>query len=282
MNVVISAEQLQEELESLVNLPTLPGVVHMVGAMVEDDSTSTQDVSDLISKDHVLSAKVLRLVNSPFYGFPGRISSVNHATVLLGLNVVKGLLLSTAVFDTLAEESKGLWEHSLGTAVLSRALAKALGQRDPEEMMVAGLLHDLGKVIFFCLAEEDYTICLERARAEHSPIREIERAHFGFDHTAVASWAAERWNLPPRLSCAMRYHHRPSSAPEHAETAGMVHLADTLARAMEYGDGGDPTLPPMDHEAFRALGLPFDMLPEVLGRAHREFQRGIDLFRGGG
>ena len=154
--VPFSAERIQREIDSLSNLPTLPGVLEFVNSMVDEDSSNAQSLGEIIARDQVLSAKVLRLVNSPFYGFPGRISSVNHAIVLLGFNVVKGLLLSTAVFDSLADEAKGLWEHSLGAAVLSRSIAKEAGLRDPDEIMVAGLLHDLGKVILSFLAKEDY------------------------------------------------------------------------------------------------------------------------------
>ncbi len=128
------------------DLPTLPGVLQEVAILVENPNTSTDQISKAISKDQVLSAKVLKMVNSPIYGFPGRIGSIQHALVLLGFNVIKGIIISTSVFDVMNANMKGLWEHSLGCALASSAIARAIGCKDPEEYAVAGLLHDIGKI----------------------------------------------------------------------------------------------------------------------------------------
>lgn len=274
----ITAERMQREIETLINLPTLPGVVQVITSMVDDERVNAQQVGDAISKDQVLSAKVLRLVNSPFYGFPGRISTVSHAIVLLGFNVVKGLLLSTAVFDSLDEEVRGLWEHSLGTAVISRAIAKHKGLRDPEEVMVAGLLHDIGKVILSFVAKEDYLQVIQSAHDRHLHVMDVEYETFGFTHTAVSGWLAQRWSLPERLADAMRYHHRPEGSKNHYDTVTAVQIADALARGMEYGDAGDSAMPAIDAEAFRALELGFEAIPEILEKANEAYHSGVDLF----
>lgn len=269
---------MQREIETLSNLPTLPGVVQVITAMVDDERINAQQVGEVIARDQVLSAKVLRLVNSPFYGFPGRISTVSHAIVLLGFNVIKGLLLSTAVFDSLAEEFRGLWEHSLGTAVLSRVLAKEKGLRDPEEVMVAGLLHDIGKVILSFVAKEDYVGVIHRARERHVHILDVEYEVFGFTHTAVAGWLADRWSMPERLSDAMRYHHRPEGSKNHYDTVAVVQLADILARSLEFGDGGDSSMPVIDTEAFRSLDVDFGSLGALIEKADESYRSGVNLF----
>ncbi len=274
----ITAERMQREIETLMNLPTLPGVVQVITTMVDDERINAQQVGEVIARDQVLSAKVLRLVNSPFYGFPGRISTVSHAIVLLGFNVIKGLLLSTAVFDNLSVEMRGLWEHSLGSAVLSRVLAKEKGLRDPEEVMVAGLLHDIGKVILSFVAKDDYFQVMHVARERHTHVLNVEHEVFGFTHTAVAGWLAERWSLPQRLSDCMRYHHRPEASKDHYETVAVVQLADAIARALEYGDGGDSSMPAIDAEAFRSLGISFDSLGEIIEKANEAYRSGVDLF----
>jgi HD-like signal output (HDOD) protein len=129
------------------DLPTLPAVLDEVTKLIQDPSSSTEQVAALISQDQVLSAKVLKMVNSPIYGFPRRISTIQHALVLLGLNVIRGLIISTSVFDVMAKNMVGLWEHSLGCALACSSVAKKAGFKDPEEYSVAGLLHDLGKVV---------------------------------------------------------------------------------------------------------------------------------------
>lgn len=273
----ISPEQLEQQIADLSNLPTLPGVVKMLTTMVESEKTSAADMGEVISKDQVLSAKLLRLVNSPIYGFPGRISSVTHALVLLGFNVVKGLVLGTAVFDTLAKDAKGLWEHSLGCAVLSRRIAKERGLRDPEEIMVAGLLHDLGKVVFSFLAPEDFSAVLQTAHTKRCHVAAAEREIIGVDHTRVASWIAQHWHLPARLSDALVYHHNPMRAKTASDVASVVHLADILARGMSYGYPGDPVMPPLDHDAFQSLGISFDQLDRILLDAEIEYLAGVDI-----
>jgi len=129
------------------DLPTLPGVLEEVAVLIENPNTSTDQISKAISKDQVLSAKVLKMVNSPIYGFPGRIGTIQHALVLLGFSVIKGIIISTSVFDVMNANMKGLWEHSIACALASSTIARAIECKDPEEYAVAGLLHDIGKVV---------------------------------------------------------------------------------------------------------------------------------------
>ena len=116
------------QLLAVKDLPTLPGVLQEVAILVENPNSSTDQISKAISKDQVLSAKVLKMVNSPIYGFPGRIGSIQHALVLLGFNVIKGIIISTSVFEVMNENMKGLWEHSLGCALASSAIARQIGR----------------------------------------------------------------------------------------------------------------------------------------------------------
>jgi len=276
--VELSVEALQKRVTGLSSLPTLPHVVKHVGRMVEDKKSSAADVGELISRDQVLSAKILRLVNSPVYGFPGRISSVTHALVLLGFNVVKGLVLSTAVFDTFGKQIQGLWEHSLWCAIVSRRLAKELNIPDIEEVMVAGLLHDLGKPVLSYIAPNEFGAAVLVAREENCHIAEAEREVFQVDHAHVASWIAGEWHLPARLSDALTYHHRPGLAKASKEVTAIVHLADILTRGMGYGEPGDPTMPPLDHEAYQLLGLSFEQIDRVLEHAEMEYSAGSGIF----
>lgn len=278
----LTLEQIEAKVANISNLPTLPGVVKMLTAMVENETISAADIGAFISRDHVLSAKLLRLVNSPLYGFPGRISSVTHALVLLGFNAVKGLVLGTAVFDSLAEQYKGLWEHSLGCAVLSRRIAKELAIRDSEEIMLAGLLHDIGKVILSHILPGEFTESIAMAKEQNIHIAEAERAVIGASHTAVSESISRLWNLPPKLSEALVYHHRPMQANVAKHMAAIVHVSDILARGMSYGYPGDNTMPPLDHEAFQSLGLNFKQIDRILSDAEGEYLAGLSLLSGNG
>ncbi|MBP8128342.1 MAG: HDOD domain-containing protein [Candidatus Hydrogenedentes bacterium] len=269
--------EIEKRVESLSNLPTLPGIVKVLTSMVENSAVAASDIGEVIAKDQVLSARLLRLVNSPVYGFPGRISSVTHAIVLLGFNVVKGLVLGAAVFDSMAGETQGLWEHSLGCAVISRRIAKERRMKDPEEIMVAGLLHDLGKVVLAYLEPAGYADTRQTAYDARLHISAAEREVFGVDHAHVASWIARHWRLPLRLSDPLVYHHAPSRAVDFKDATAVVHLADILARGMGYGYPGDMTMPLLDHDAFHAIGLSFLQIDRILEESETEYRAGVDV-----
>jgi len=271
-------ESIRKRASELSNLPTLPGVVQMVSTMVEDADTSAQQLAAIISRDQVLSARILRMVNSPFYGFPGRISSVTHALVLLGFNVVKGLILTTSVFENLGKESRNLWQHSLGVALICRRMAKELKMPDPDEFMVSGLLHDIGKVILCHVAPREYEAARKTAAVKHIHISVAEMEVMGVTHTEVAGWVADKWHLPGRLQDALMFHHKPSKALHSPAYTGVVHVADILARGMGYGDGGDPTMPPLDHESFQRLGLSYEQLDQILALAEEDYSTASEMF----
>ncbi len=274
----MTPDELHTKIVGLSSLPTLPSVVKHISRMVEEKHSNAASMGDIIAKDQVLSARILRLVNSPVYGFPGRISSITHALVLLGFNVVKGLVIGTSVFDSFGNHAVGLWEHSLGCAIVSRRLGRELNMSDAEEIMVAGLLHDLGKVVLSHVEPELFGRALEIAIERHCPIAEAERDVFGVDHACVAGWIAEEWHLPPRLSDALMYHHQPELAKHGRQVTAVVHLADILARGLEMGSPGDPTMPPLQHETFQGLGLSFEQIDRVLEQAELEYAAGAGLF----
>ena len=273
----LAPDQLEKRVVAMANLPTLPGILTKITQMTEGKESGASDVAKLISTDQVLSAKVLRLVNSPIYGFPGRISSITHAVVLLGFNVVKGLVLGTAVFDTLGEEGKELWRHSLGCAVLGRRLAIAASISDPEEVMVAGLLHDLGKVALAYVAPSDYAAAVQLAKNNHLYIGAAELEVFGVSHARVGGWLCEAWHFPARLSQPLIYHHEPHRAKAGDDVAAAIHVADILARGMGYGDAGDDSLPAFERPAFERLGLSMNDIDAVLQEAEMEFWAGAEM-----
>lgn len=253
------AEDLRTERKNRIlavrDLPTLPKVLEEVSKLVERSDSSTEEVAKLISMDQVLSAKVLKMVNSPVYGFPGRISSIQHALVLLGFNVLRSIIISTSVFEVMTENMVGLWEHSLGCAMVCGGAARMLGFKDAEEYSVAGLLHDLGKVVA-TVQLPDLKIEIERVVAERDlTYLEAERAVLGFGHDRINAWLADHWKLPPNIKEGLSYHHKPQLARLYPEMAAVVHLGDFLVRVFEYGFSGDVGVPYLQPEALKILKM---------------------------
>lgn len=239
------------------NLPTLPSVLQEAMALMDAPThkVSMVQIADVISRDQVLSAKVLKMVNSPIYGFPGRISSIQNALVLLGFNVVKGAIISTVAFEQMSKSMIGLWEHSIACSLACRSVARYLGLSDSNEYALAGLLHDFGKVITALQIPEARRDIEFLVRNEDIFYYEAEQLLLGFGHTRVNKWLALHWHLPPALTDGISCHHEPMQARHNKLMPSVVQVGDFFARLFECGFAGDGNIPQPDPKALNFLGL---------------------------
>ena len=264
------AMKLDHLVQQIGSLPTLPSVIVRVNEQVGNPKTSALDLARTILEDQSLTARLLRLVNSPFYGFPRRIATVTEAVTILGFAPVRSLLLTASVVDLLVGEETpdfsptGLWEHSVGAAVGAGLLARYTRHEDREEVFVAGLLHDVGKLVLFHFLTKEFLAVLETSRREDIPIRTAEQRLLGFTHDQVGRLLAERWKLPVRLSEAIGCHHRPDLAQVGKREAALVHVAEALTRALGLGSGGDDAVPVLEPETWRRLGLQTTILEPLM------------------
>jgi len=264
------ATKLDHLVQQIGSLPTLPSVIVRVNEQVANPKTSALDLARTILEDQSLTARLLRLVNSPFYGFPRRIATVTEAVTILGFAPVRSLLLTASVVDLLVGEETpdfsptGLWEHSVGAAVGAGLLARYTRHEDREEVFVAGLLHDVGKLVLFHFLTKEFLTVLETSRREDIPIRTAEQRLLGFTHDQVGRLLAERWKLPVRLSEAIGCHHRPDLAQVGKREAALVHVAEALTRALGLGSGGDDAVPMLEPETWRRLGLQTTILEPLM------------------
>lgn len=257
-------QALRAQIETIDTLPTIPSVLRKLLAVIEKPKISISEIGGFIVNDPVLTSRVLKVVNSPLYGFPGRISSVNQALILLGLNVVRGMLLGVSVFEAMQKTMVGLWEHSLGCAIAARLIAKRKGVSEPEEISVAALLHDIGKVVLGLKFPEEYKKVMADTGAKRLFIGEAEKAAFGVSHAETGAWVALKWNFPKDLVEIIGYHHKPQLAKNVALPAAIVHLADILTRAWGFGFAGDAFVPAVNPATWQALGLSNEDLKEIL------------------
>ena len=275
------AQDLKTEVKGMVlavrDLPTLPTVLEEVSKLVENPDVSTDKIGKVIATDQVLTAKVLKMVNSPIYGFPGRISSINHALVLLGFNVIRGIIISTSVFDIMNQNMKGLWEHSLGCATAANAIARRVELDGPEEYSVSGLLHDLGKVVTAVQLPQLHTDIQNAVKSKDVTWLEAEKAVLGFGHNRINAWLADHWHLPGNIKEGMAYHHAPALASGYPAMAATVHLADFLVKLYEYGFSGDDQVPVFAPEALKVLGLRQSDLERILDDLSDKFVEISDL-----
>ncbi len=273
----IDLKTVKDRVESVHTLATIPSVATRLMELVSDPAVSLPEISRFVSGDPVLTTKVLRMVNSPVYGFPGRISSVNQAVLLLGLNVVKGLLFGVTVFDLMQKTMIGLWEHSLGCAIVSRLVAKKKGLKEPEEASVHGLLHDIGKVILVLQFPEEYEAVLQEAQAKEVNLYEVENEYFSTTHATVGAWIAGQWSFPKVLVDVIGYHHRPQLSKVDPMATAVVHFSDVLLKGRGFGFAGDYTVPPIHPSAWELLGLNDSEIREILKEAEDLLVQVADL-----
>ena len=238
---ILDKASFRKKVEKLSNLPTLPILLQKFTSMIKNPKISMDDFGKELSKDQALTSKILKLVNSSFYGFPGRISTVTHALVLLGHDALKGLIITSNIFEKISPEAYPLWRHSVAVSLASRAIASELSLPDVEEFAVAGLLHDFGKVILHIEASEEYREVIKHATNTEQPIWKTESEIMGFDHASIGLWVSEEWTLPKKLSVPIGYHHKPGIPKEHKMRVAVVALADIIVRGM--GSGAENDLP---------------------------------------
>ena len=256
--------EMRRMVEKITSLPTLPGSVTRITRMLDNPEATAGEIGKEISKDQVLSAKVLKLVNSGFYGFSQPVSTIPHAMVLLGYNVVKTLVLSTSVLDMMAKSLEGLWQHSLACARTCGIIARHLDMEDPEEISVTGLLHDLGKVVLEEKMEEAFQEILARVEEENMLFYEAEEEVMEVTHANVGGWLLEKWQLPSQLVEPIMYHHSFHASRRHADRTAVIHLADILVRAEGFGSGGDRRIPVLAPDAMDTLKLEHSHLQEIM------------------
>lgn len=244
-------------------LPTLPGVINKLNKLSNDEKSSVQEMARIVSADQVLSARILRLANSPSYGFY-RVSTISNAMILLGVNVVKSLALSSSIFEIMEKNSVGLWEHSLGTATAANIIAKKLALPEVEEIATAGLLHDIGKVIIGLKCAEPLQEIRSLVRLDGLYIMDAERKVLDTDHAEVGGWLSKSWYLPDKLSEPITHHHNVLASEDHRIKTSVVHLADVLVKASSFGDSGDSLVPAIQPVAWDALKLDDRLLEEIV------------------
>lgn len=244
-------------------LPTLPGVINKLNTLSEDNKASVQEMARIVSSDQALSARILRLANSPSYGFY-RVSTISNAMILLGVNVVKSLALSSSIFEIMEKNSIGLWEHSLGVGAAANIIARKLGLPECEEIATAGLLHDIGKVIISLKCSEAEQQITGIVRTQGKYMIEAELEVIGVDHAEIGGWLAKSWFLPDKLSEPIAFHHDVTKSQNHRIKTSVVHIADVLIKASGFGNSGDCYVPQIQRAAWDVLKLNDELLADLV------------------
>lgn len=238
--IIEKSEQIKERVR---DIPSLPEIVNKVIELVQNPNSSAFQLSKLISNDAGLTARVLKLVNSAYYGFPKQISSIQHSIAILGFTTIKGLVLSSSIFKVFAPKEnsgkmldyKKLWKHSLLCAIISKQINNVLKIQDNENLFSASILHDMGKIILDQYDHGNYIMALTDC-SDTDLLGNLthEKKYCGLNHCEVGALISEHWNLPEGITETLRYHHCPQEAAlDYQKTAAIVGLANIFTVLIE-------------------------------------------------
>ncbi len=230
----------QELVQDRIDLVSLPDVAIRLNELCDDAGSTAEDIAEVIAMDASLAARLLQIVNSPFYSFPQQIDTITMAITIVGIQQLRDLAMATLViqrFDKIPENiisPEKFWSHNIACATAARTIVTELGIKQSERVFVAGLLHDIGKLLMYL--SHPHLSCAVKELIESNPdseINQLEIVAFGFDHAELGAALLKEWGLPDSLVEPVRYHHEPDQAKRFATEASVLHLANYVANKIE-------------------------------------------------
>jgi len=258
-------------------LPEIPAVVFELNEVIANPLSSAEQIAEVVNRSPSLTALLLKIVNSSFYGFPSKIDKVSHAVTLIGTREISGLALGISILSIFKNIPKEIinmhsfLKHSLACGILSRVLAAHLNSNQTEQLFVSGLLHDLGRLILYIHFPKESHNIITRSRNRSKLLFEEETDYLGCNHAEVGKRLMSQWKLPLILEDNVFYHHNPSEAQQPIP-ATIVHLADIIVNSLGIGSSGEKFVPPLDSAAWQNLEFPISNFEKVIGQATHQFK----------
>jgi HD-like signal output (HDOD) protein len=263
------------------NLPTLPEVVQEVSRLIDDPMATAEDVEEIVSRDPILVAKILQMVNSAFYGLTEPVMQVDQAVMILGFKTVRAITLSIGVISLFQEQQAGYslrrhWLHSSAIACISRSLAKEAEMPDPDVAYVAGILKHIGMLVMMQYAPDETRAAVALARKHDLPLDKSLNKIFATSSAEVGAWLLQEWQMEPQVCDAVRYQNDLNLAPD-TQLVSVGQLSEYLCNIMKIrlpGDHGDQAL---NNDVWRYLGLDRSSLADALERLNDEVTQAKQL-----
>jgi HD-like signal output (HDOD) protein len=266
--MAFTADALINKSLELVSPPT---TYTQLDSLIRDDNASADDISQVINADPALTTRLLKVVNSPYYGFPSQISTISRAITIVGTSELTQLVLATSVINAFKGIPADLikmddfWQHSIACAVTASSIAKKCKLPAAEQFFIAGLLQNIGSLVIYQTVPELAKEAITSALFGNETLYEAERRLLGFDHTEVGEALAKKWRLPAALTETIRHHHTPSEAERFPVETAVIHIADIMVTSAGiFGHAGDRYVARLDPKAWAKLKLDEQQLPDIM------------------
>ncbi|VAW66347.1 hypothetical protein MNBD_GAMMA09-3511 [hydrothermal vent metagenome] len=275
-------------LEKLIDrsgkLGSLPAIVYRVFDVMDNPKSTATQIGRIINDDPALTARLLKLVNSPFYGFTAKVDTVYRAVALIGHKELRSVVVAASaikVFDGIPSElisMQDFWKRSLSTAVTARVLAAFKREKEIERYFIAGLLHDIGSLLLFLRQPEEMAQVLQQQKSEGADRSKVEREILGYDHTEVGGSLLKKWNLPGLICGAVKHQQTPQKAPEaEQQAAWLIHLASAIVAHHIEPDERLAEDAQIDIAVWQANKLDPALLPKILDKSQQQYESSKDI-----
>ena len=277
---------IQDLLDDDASIASLPGVYHQFQEAMSSTNSSFAEIGEIILYDSGLSARLLQIVNSAYYGFPDRIDKISHAISIVGTAQLSDLLLSTVVMDKFNSipnsviNMESFWQHAIACGLIARKLASYNENLDPEKIFVAGMLHDIGQVILCTKLPLLSMKILLDLQSQNEQIDILENEELDFDHAELGAKLLKKWNLSDFHIEVTSFHHKPHQAPNYSFEASLIYFADILADTMQLGSSGEkPVSSNLEEETWENLNFSEQIsLFELKGKIAEAYDETLSLF----
>lgn len=270
------------EIEDIFNhpdaIPALPANFYNIIEAINDPDANVGEIADIISSDIGLTTKILRLVNSSYFGLSTQVATITHSLNIIGLSPLSTLVLASGLisqFKGIPEyfvTTESFWSHNIASGIAAREICKLKKLGNEELLYIAGMVHDIGSLLIYKEYPEEGKKALTQCNELGINLINAEKSALGFDHAEVGGALIKKWRLPEIIQETTEYHHRPLHAPTHKQEAAIVYVADYIVQSNQLGSSGQVTSWEIDHRVMNYLDLPVKILPWISEKTKQNFQ----------
>lgn len=273
-------------IRNTLQVASLPTIYIKIDEALNSANCSNQYLVDILSEDTALSARLLRLANSAMFSFPSKIDSVSNAITIIGTQQLRALVLASSVmklFKDIPEELLNMemfWRHSIACAVSARIIASLRRAANVEYFFLAGLLHDIGRLIMLKQVPSEISQAMQQARQTQQLLYKVEKEILGFDHAKLGGMLLKEWKLPIQLVDSTAFHHNPKRSPDFRDEVAVIHVADIIANSLQLGSSGERFVPTLDNQAWDRIGLADAIIYTIINELHKQYTIAVDFVLG--
>jgi len=280
---VYNLERLISQTESVYSLPL---IYERLTEVINHPRSSIEDITRVISNDQGLAARLLKLANSPLFGYFSKIDSIDKAATIIGTQQLQSLALAVSVIEIFHEVPEDLvnmrtfWQHSIACGITARALAIYRREANVERIFAAGILHDIGRLVICTAMPDIFTRMLMASREKFSLLFNLESEFLGYTHAAVGGKLLEKWRIPASIAEPVACHHSPDKARVFPLETAFVHLADIMCKSLGIGSNGEGYVPPLEESSWERIDIPPAALPEIVKHVEPQLAETISILGG--